>query len=82
MKVFDVKEIEYTQVTRGERVHRLWRLGVGPCGKEVIQIKAVVGRQFLQTQQVTACGEVKSFFVPLSHIISTIQITTKESEAV
>lgn len=82
MRVFDVKELRYVQKVDGEAVKRVWHLGIGSCGKDAVQLKVGVGQWYLHILQVTGCGEERIFYVPMNQIVSTIQITVNESEAV
>lgn len=55
-----------------EDIERVWKLGVGPCGKHVDQLEAAVMGNFMAIRQYHSDGTKKAVVVPLNLITSAI----------
>lgn len=68
-----LKAIEFTAIKPdGELIKTEFKLGMGPCGKEVVSLKEFSGNFSLCITQVTSDGETKEFWYQRHAIVGRL----------
>lgn len=71
-----LKAIEFTAVKpNGELIKTSFKLGMGPCGKDVVSLKHYVSALYLCITQVTSDGETKEFWYEKHTLVGRVVFT-------
>lgn len=57
-----------------------FKLGTGPCGKDVTKLEAWFEGDFLKIQQTTTDGELKSFVYATKDLVGRVVSTYRDEE--